>query len=87
MAPPLSEDVDYIKLYIARPTYQHGYAAPFVLLYGVWLYIWATVLGFEGTFEAGMIGAAVIAVLQMLVGLFCLWSVHFNCLCTCKEVR
>ena len=83
---PLSEDVEYIQLYVARPLYQHGYVAPFVALYGIWLYIWASVLGIEETFEILAIGAAVIGVLQALVALFCLWSVHFNCLCCYKKV-
>ncbi|XP_065199388.1 endoplasmic reticulum transmembrane helix translocase-like [Sycon ciliatum] len=84
---PLSEDVECTSLCVSRPLYQHGYAGPFAVLYASWLYVWSSVLGADASVEAILIGCAVIAILQVLVALFCLWSVHFKCFCTCRTVN
>ncbi|KAF7243563.1 Cation-transporting ATPase 13A1 [Paragonimus skrjabini miyazakii] len=77
---PLTQDIASVELYNARSPFFHGYVLPFVLLYSVWLGVWFTSLGFVDYFELGLIVTAVIAVLQILICLFCHWFVDFRCL-------
>ena len=44
------------------------------------------VYGVEEYFEASLIALAVIGLLQILVSLFCLWSVDVRCALTCSKV-
>ncbi|KAH3794144.1 endoplasmic reticulum transmembrane helix translocase-like [Dreissena polymorpha] len=85
-APALNEEIQYVTYYNFRPTILHGYIGPFVGLYLVWLYCWTVVYGLEEYFEAGLIALACIGVVQVLVSLFCLWSVHVRCVLTCSRV-
>ncbi|XP_052789722.1 endoplasmic reticulum transmembrane helix translocase-like [Mya arenaria] len=85
-APALNEEIQYVSYYNFRPTLFHGYVGPFVIIYAIWLYVLTAVYGLEDYFEAGLIALAVIGVLQILVSLFCLWSVHIRCILTCSKV-
>ncbi|XP_071948299.1 endoplasmic reticulum transmembrane helix translocase-like [Antedon mediterranea] len=70
-----------------RPTIFHGYVAPFAVLYVCWFYCFAFIYGINEYFEAGMIAVAGIGCLQILVGLFCHWSVHIRSLLTCGKAK
>lgn len=52
----------------------------------MWGYVWLFVRGFEESFEVGLVGIAVIAFIQILTSLFCLWSVSVKVLLTTSEV-
>ncbi|ODM96004.1 Manganese-transporting ATPase 13A1 [Orchesella cincta] len=80
------ELVESVSLYTPRPVLFHGYVWPFMFLYGAWAMIWTSWLEPESAFEAGMIGLAVILVLQTLVYLCCHWSVHVCAYLTCFRV-
>jgi cation-transporting ATPase 13A1 len=82
-----TEEVDYYKLYRNRPLYFHFYIAPFVLIYPLWLYAWFVVYGVSEYFEIGAIIGVVILLLQILIWLFSMWSVHVRCFLTCSKVR
>ena len=83
---PVSDDILYIRLYIPRPVYLHGYVAPFLVLYLIWLYAWLVIYGAGDYFEAGLIAVAGIGILQILTCLSCFWSVHIRCALTCRSV-
>lgn len=83
----LSEDVREITLYKPLPMYLHGYVVPFLLLYAAVLFVWSQLYGLGENWEALLIVVAAIAVLNVLVVLSCVWSVHFRAFLTCKKVR
>lgn len=78
--------VQSVSLHIPRQFLLHGYILPFLTLYGGWLYAWFFIYGIEEYYEAGLIGVAVIGLLQILSCLCCHWSVHVQCFLTCKSV-
>ncbi|XP_013409364.1 manganese-transporting ATPase 13A1 [Lingula anatina] len=81
----VNEEIQRISLYNLRPLVFHGYIAPFMVLYAIWLYVWVTAYGVVEYFEAGMIALAGIGILQILTCLFCHWSVHVRCALTCRS--
>jgi len=83
----VNEEIESVSLYTLRPLLLHGYVLPFVLLYGVWLYVWGAVLGFSDFVEAGCIGFVIIGLLQVVCSLLCHWFVSVRCLLTCNSVR
>jgi len=80
------ELVESITLYSKKPVLLHGYVFPFIGLYAIWGGIWASYLPEDSAFEAGMLGLAVIMILQTLVYLCCHWSVHVCAYLTCNLV-
>ena len=82
----LSEDVKEISLYRPLPVYLHGYVVPFLGLYGAVLLTWSQIYGLEENWEALLICLAAVAVLNVLVVLSCVWSVHFRAFLTCRKV-
>lgn len=83
----LSEDVKEITLYKSLPVYLHGYVVPFVVLYVAILFAWSWLYGLGDHWEALAIILAAVAVLNILLVLSCVWSVHFRAFLTCKKVR
>ena len=84
----LSEDVKEITLYRPLPVYLHGYVVPFVVLYAAVLAVWSHVYdGLGEHWEALLIILATVAVVNVLVVLSCVWSVHFRAFLTCRKVR
>ena len=83
----LSEDVREITLYRPLPVYLHGYVVPFLALYAAVLLGWGQFYGLEENWEALLISLAAVALLNVLVVLSCVWSVHFRAFLTCKKVR
>jgi len=86
-APALNDEIQYVSYYNIRQTVFHGYVGPFVVLYAIWFYCWTMVYGLDDYFEAGLIVLAGIGVCQVLVSLFCLWSVDVRCGLTCSKVK
>jgi len=82
----LNEEIQSVTYYNILPLFLHGYIGPFVILYGVWYYCWTFVYGLEDYFEAGLIVLALIGFIQILVSLFCVWSVSVRCFLTCSKV-
>jgi len=83
----LNDEIESVSLYKLRPLVLHGYVLPFVLLYGVWAYVWLAVLGFSDFVEAGCIGVVIIGLFQVVCSLLCHWFVNVRCLLTCSRVR
>ncbi|KAI4466177.1 cation-transporting atpase-related [Holotrichia oblita] len=83
----LDELVQSVTLYTFNSPFFHGYILPFIVLYVSWLYCWCGVYGFFEFYEGGWVGLGVIACLQILCSLCCYWSVHINCLLSCKKER
>jgi hypothetical protein len=82
-----ADEVAYYKLYKNQPLYFHFYVAPFVLIYLIWLYAWFMVYGVSDHFEIGAIVGVMILLVQILVWLFSMWSVHVRCFLTCSKVK
>ena len=82
----IGTEIQHISLHNLRPLILHGYIGPFLILYGVWLYMWVVIYGLEGYFEAGLIALAMIGLLQILCCLFCHWFVSVQCALTCSKV-
>lgn len=78
--------VDNVVLYVPKPVWMHGYAFPFVIFYGISLYIWIGFYGFLEFFEIGCILVSVVGLLQVLTVLFCIWFVGIRCFLNCKRV-
>ncbi|CAA9996161.1 unnamed protein product [Nesidiocoris tenuis] len=89
MAPPLRVDdlIQTVTLHKLRPLLLQGTIFPFVLPYLGWFYCWVFVYGLEEFKEAGFIGTAVIAVIQILSCLCCYWSVHVQSFLTCYKAK
>ena len=85
-AAALNDEIQNVSYYNIRHLALHGYIAPFICLYLIWFYLLMFVYGVEEYFEASLIALAVIGLLQILVSLFCLWSVDVRCALTCSKV-
>ncbi|XP_041369048.1 endoplasmic reticulum transmembrane helix translocase-like [Gigantopelta aegis] len=86
MSAPLNEEIQHISYCNIRPVVFHGYVAPFIFIYGAWLYVWIAIYGTEEYFEGGLIALAIIGLIQVLTSLFCLWSIGVRCALTCATV-
>lgn len=82
----IDELVERVSLHVPRPAIFHGTVFPFIIVYGTWAYIWYFVYGTEEFSEAGLVGVAVIGLIQILSCLCCYWSVHVQCFLTCRSV-
>nr|CAG4649072.1 EOG090X00J5 [Scapholeberis mucronata]SVE93441.1 EOG090X00J5 [Scapholeberis mucronata] len=82
----LDELVQKVSLHTPLPVIIHGYSFPFIILYGVWFYLWVFVYGVEEFQEAGWIALAGIGLIQVLVSLSCYWSVHVRTFLTCSNI-
>ena len=85
-AAALNEEIQSVSYYNIRHLAFHGYIGPFAVLYILWFYLLKFVYGVEEYFEIFLIALAVIGLLQILVSLFCLWSVDVRCALTCSKV-
>jgi len=83
----INDEIESVSLYTLRPLILHGYVLPFVLLYGGWLHVWLSVLGFNEYVEAGCIGFVVIGLLQVVTSLLCHWFITVRCFLTCNRVH
>lgn len=85
----LSEDVQEISLYKPLPLVLHGYVIPFLLLYLLVLLTWSQVYGEAAgeNWEPLLIAFAVVAALNVITVLSCVWSVHVRAALTCRKVK
>jgi len=74
-----------ISLYKDRHWLYHGYVAPFGVIYLTWLYY--TFLVTDYPLEGCLIALVAIFLVQVLMILSCMWSVHVMAWLTCKEVK
>lgn len=86
MATHMNDEIETLSFHIRRPVLLHGYIFPFILLYIAWFYHWVVVYGFWEYYEMFLIILAAIGCLQILVLLFCHWSVYVRCKLTSREV-
>lgn len=84
--PRVDELVQSVSLHSPRRLIFHGYVWPFIALHVVWLYFWIFVYGLEEHYEAGLVGIAVISLLQIFMCLCCQWSVHVHTFLNFKSV-
>ncbi|KAK9509934.1 hypothetical protein O3M35_004821 [Rhynocoris fuscipes] len=87
MVPRVDDLVQSVTLHKLRPIIFHGTIFPFIFPYLGWFYCWIFVYGMEEFSEAGFVGTAVIAVVQILSCLCCYWSVHVQSFLTCKKTN
>ncbi|KAF6215420.1 hypothetical protein GE061_010172 [Apolygus lucorum] len=79
--------IDDVTLHKLRPIIFQGTIFPFIVPYIGWFYVWLYVYGLEEFTEAGFIGTAAIAVVQILSCLCCYWSVHVQSFLTCYKAK
>lgn len=84
--PRVDELIQSISLHVPNPLVFHGTVAPFFLIYGSWLYLWAFVYGVNEYYEAGLVTLVGIALVQIFTCLCCFWSVHFRTFSSCRNV-
>ncbi|KAJ1362974.1 hypothetical protein KIN20_022715 [Parelaphostrongylus tenuis] len=77
--------VESITTYRSLPLWAHVYAAPFGIIYACWFYIWISIYGFDEYYELGLIGGAIIGLIQALLILFCHWFVGVKCAFSCVQ--
>ena len=82
----VSEEVESIHFLSPLHWSLHGYVWPFVVLYAVHVAVWQSIFSGEEYVEGALIGLAVIAIMQSITALFCVWSVHVRALLTCRKV-
>lgn len=80
------ELVQAVSLHNPRQLLFNGYVLPFVLAELAWIYGWLFVYGLHDYYEPGLVGIAVIGVLQIFVCLCCQWSVHVHAFLNCSSV-
>ena len=82
----MEDEVESVTPYNIRPLVLHGYVFPFIFIYLGWFYLLTIVYGVGEYLEAGLIVLAGIGCVQILVCLFCHWSIHVRCSLTCRKV-
>uniref|UniRef100_A0A0N7Z9H8 Endoplasmic reticulum transmembrane helix translocase n=2 Tax=Rhodnius TaxID=13248 RepID=A0A0N7Z9H8_9HEMI len=87
MVPRIDDLVQSVSLHKLRPIIFHGTIFPFIFPYLGWFYCWLFVYGMDEFSEAGFVGTAGIAVVQILSCLCCYWSVHVQSFLTCKKTN
>ncbi|RWS25769.1 manganese-transporting ATPase 13A1-like protein [Leptotrombidium deliense] len=73
------ELVASVSCYNSRPVILHGYIAPFISIYTVFIYLWLSNKVEPEFLETWFISAIAFVALQILCYLFCHWSVHVKC--------
>jgi cation-transporting ATPase 13A1 len=82
----VDELVQSVSLHNPRKPLFNGYVLPFMFTELVWVYGWIFVYGLEDYYEPGLVGIAIIGVLQIFVCLCCQWSVHVHTFLNCSSV-
>ncbi|KAK2719894.1 endoplasmic reticulum transmembrane helix translocase-like [Artemia franciscana] len=81
--------MDYLvksaSLYTLRPVSNQLHLWVFVLAYGVFFYSWLISGAIDD--EVGLIGSFTIGILQIIISLFCFWSVDIKCFLMCKKEK
>lgn len=80
----LDDLVQYVTLHVPLKSLLNGSVMPFFFLYAILGFL---ILSYEDHFEAGLVCIAVVGFVQILVCLFCFWSVHINTFLNYRKVR
>lgn len=83
----ISDEVQYVELFVSSHVLNHAYVGPFLVLYGLFFPTWIIKFGFFDNFEIGCIILAILGIIQVLVCLACHWSVHIRARFTCSKVK
>ncbi|XP_062547568.1 endoplasmic reticulum transmembrane helix translocase [Armigeres subalbatus] len=83
----LDELIQYVTLHIPTHVLLSGSILPFMVVYGLWCYLWMVVYGVEEYWEAGLLTLAGIGFIQILVCLCCFWSVHVQTFLNCRKAK
>ncbi|XP_054002108.1 endoplasmic reticulum transmembrane helix translocase [Hylaeus anthracinus] len=81
------ELVQTVTLHNPRKLLFTGYILPSVLLHALWIYCWIFVYGIDEYYDAGLVGIAAIALLQIFICLCCQWSVHIHTFLNCSSEK
>ncbi|XP_074026717.1 endoplasmic reticulum transmembrane helix translocase [Leptinotarsa decemlineata] len=87
VTPKLDDLVQSVSLHSRFPALFHFYVLPFIVIYLAWFYLWLGVYGFLEYYEGGFLGVGIIGICQILCSLACYWSVHINCLFSCRKEK
>lgn len=82
----IDELVQTVTLHKPRKLLFTGYILPSVVLLTIWIYSWIFVYGIDEYYDAGLVGIAVIGLLQIFICLCCQWSVHVHTFLNCSSV-
>ena len=74
-----------ISLYRDRHWAYHGYVTPFLVIYPAWFY-YTFLHTHDYPLEGCLIALVAIFIVQVLMILSCMWSVHVMAVFTCKQV-
>ena len=81
------EEVQSLTLYTQRHVLLHGYVLPFIFLYAALPVGWVvTQEDWQQHLEPLLISVAVVACVNVVTCLFCVWSLHVRCALTLKKV-
>lgn len=83
----VNEEIASIKPYRFKHFLLHLNIGPFFLAYIIWFCIWISQFGVDEYPELGLIVTALIAILQIVVCLFCYWFVEFRVFMQCYKVN
>ncbi|XP_012275293.1 manganese-transporting ATPase 13A1 [Orussus abietinus] len=81
----LDDLIETVSLHNPRSLFCRGYVLPFAVLQVAWIYNWIFVYGIDRYYDDGLVGIAVIGVLQIFICLCCQWSVHIHCFINCSS--
>ncbi|XP_034950468.1 manganese-transporting ATPase 13A1 [Chelonus insularis] len=79
--------VQSVSLHNLRRLIFNGYILPFATLQTIWIFNWLFVYGVDNYFHEGLVGIAVIGLLQGFLCLCCQWSVHLYCFVNCSTAK
>ncbi|XP_076162802.1 endoplasmic reticulum transmembrane helix translocase [Ptiloglossa arizonensis] len=83
----VDELVQTVTLHNPRKLLFTGYILPSVILHALWIYCWIFVYGIDEYYDAGLVGIAAIALLQIFICLCCQWSVHIHTFLNCSSEK
>lgn len=79
----LDDLVQYVTLHLPLPSLLNGSTIPFFVVYAA---LCVVILLYQDYHEVGLVSMAVFGFIQILVCLFCFWSVHINTFLNYKKV-
>lgn len=83
----VDELVKSVSCYNPRTLVLHGYIGPFVTLYVMLMYSWITHYSLQESQEVWFLSVAAAVVVQILMYLFCMWSVDVHCFLAYSKVQ
>ncbi|CAF1124588.1 unnamed protein product [Didymodactylos carnosus] len=84
---PLNDDIYSVSLYCFRHFLLHLNIGPFVFFYLTWFVIWIYHFGLSQYPELGIIITVIIAIIHIVICLFCYWFVEVRAFMQCYPER